>query len=297
MATKAKTDIWMPLYISDYLGDTQHLSRDEHGGYILLMMAYWRNRGPLPDDDKRLSSIVKATSKEWRILRQILSDFFIVEEGVWRHKRIDRELTSSLANRKQKSIAGAASAAKRWGTSDNGSLNETITDVITDVITDGLRHCNPSPSPSPLQSKNYSVVNTHNDSLTCATIPAEGVSSSPATSAANACVVMRQHGIQDCNPGHPTLLALVATGTTLPEFEHAAIESSGRGKGFSYALGMLKNQRKESASLPTHSGAHHEKFKSRHEQNIDTLRGLTTNKPIDPSSARLVGASTTRLDE
>ena len=73
--SKNKTDAWMPLWIGAYLADTQHLTRDEHGAYFLLMMAYWRNKGPLQDDDKRLSSIVKASPKEWKELRPVLVEF------------------------------------------------------------------------------------------------------------------------------------------------------------------------------------------------------------------------------
>lgn len=32
---------WMPLYIGDFIADTAHLSAEETGAYILLIMHYW----------------------------------------------------------------------------------------------------------------------------------------------------------------------------------------------------------------------------------------------------------------
>lgn len=141
-----KTDAWMPLWIGSYLADTQHLARDEHGGYLLLIMAYWRTGTPLPDDDKRLAAIARATSKEWKVLRPVMAEFFTVADGLWRHKRIDQELEGAANNRAQKSAAGKASAAKRWG---NGEHNGKVTGVITDVKNPLQRQSNPTPSPTP----------------------------------------------------------------------------------------------------------------------------------------------------
>ena len=87
-----KTDLWLPLWVGPYLADTQHLTRDEHGGYFLLLLAYWRNGGPLLDDDKRLASITKSTAKEWKKLKPILSEFFTVADGRWTQKRMEKEI-------------------------------------------------------------------------------------------------------------------------------------------------------------------------------------------------------------
>lgn len=145
-----KTDVWMPLYIADYLADTQHLTRDEHGGYLLLLMAYWRNGGGLQDDDKRLAAIVKATPKEWAAMRPTLAEFFTVEDGFWIHGRADTELQRAHANVAQRSEAGKASAAKRKAQrNSNERCNEIPTSVATDDQRDTQRNGKPSPSPTP----------------------------------------------------------------------------------------------------------------------------------------------------
>lgn len=72
----------MPLYIADYLRKTMHLNRDQHGGYLLLIMACWDRGGRLPNDPGQLAGIARATPAEWKRLAPVLLPFFEMD-GAW----------------------------------------------------------------------------------------------------------------------------------------------------------------------------------------------------------------------
>lgn len=139
---------YMPLWIADYLADTQHLTRDEHGAYLLLLMAYWRKGEPLADDDRKLAAIAKASPAEWRRLRPVLSEFFQVGDGVWKQKRVDAELARAKAIRAKRSEAGAKGADGRWQTDDKPMANAMANAWQNDAI---------SPSPSPFEPNGSNI--------------------------------------------------------------------------------------------------------------------------------------------
>ena len=97
---------YLRLYPQDYLQDTNHLTTEEHGAYLLLIINYWQTEKPLIDDDKRLAGICRADARQWSSIRLAIADFFIIENGFWTHKRIEVEL---------KRIARKSEAAKRAG--------------------------------------------------------------------------------------------------------------------------------------------------------------------------------------
>jgi uncharacterized protein YdaU (DUF1376 family) len=84
---------YIKLYVGDYHADTTHLSRSEHGAYLLLLMAMWRAGGSLPHDDARLARLSMCSPKEWAEMRATILAFFQARRGKIRHKRIDKELT------------------------------------------------------------------------------------------------------------------------------------------------------------------------------------------------------------
>jgi uncharacterized protein YdaU (DUF1376 family) len=108
----------MPFYTADYTRDTMHLTRDEHGGYILLLIACWNNGGRLLNKPGHLATIARATPAEWKRLAPVLKRFFRVE-GRWLvHKRVVAELEKAARLSGRRASAGAKGAEARWGGSD-----------------------------------------------------------------------------------------------------------------------------------------------------------------------------------
>lgn len=143
---KAKVGIWMPLFIGDYLSDTMHLTTEQHGAYLLIIMAYWKNGGELPG--ATIQAITRLQGDAWSNAQAVLGMMFSIQEnGNWRHDRIERELEDA-GNKKQGATAKAkAGAAARWGKANKGidSISESNATSIAQAVPE---QC-PSPSPSP----------------------------------------------------------------------------------------------------------------------------------------------------
>lgn len=116
MSNDLKTDVFMPLYIGDYLAGTARLTTELHGAYLLLIMDYWMN-GPLPDDDATLSSVTKMSRDAWSNARPLLAKYFDISGGVWKQKRIEKELKKASEKRQKARAKAEKAAAARWGNS------------------------------------------------------------------------------------------------------------------------------------------------------------------------------------
>lgn len=108
-----KSDVWMPLYIGDYSGDTIGLSLAQHGAYLLAIMAYWRKQGPLTDSE--LKEICQDQfERVSRFFHQRTSSKADSNETIWTHKRIDREIMSSELRKKTIQNRAKSGAMARW---------------------------------------------------------------------------------------------------------------------------------------------------------------------------------------
>lgn len=146
-----KPDDWMPLDVRKYLGDTMHLGREQHGAYLLLLMAYWMRGGPLGDSDPELAAIVRASLPDWKRLRPVLAQFFQIADGKWVQKRAEEELARARSFIDKKSEAGKKGAENRWRT--NGEPNSKPMAVpLADVVTEWVANVCVADAPVPSTS-------------------------------------------------------------------------------------------------------------------------------------------------
>ena len=155
-----KVETWMPILVDKYLGDTTHLTTEQHGAYLLLLMTCWKRDGRLPAEDAQLAAIARLSISKWRASGPILMAFFSHENGHLTQKRLTVELVRAKVNLEQRSKAGKASAAKRESIKDS---NENATTVATNVATEAQREYqrnhqrNVKPIPIPCSEANASA--------------------------------------------------------------------------------------------------------------------------------------------
>jgi len=136
-----KVDIWMPLYIADYLSATSRLTTEQHGAYLLLIMDYWKNGAP-PDNDSVLAQITKLSPDAWSNARTMLQAFFEVQDGIWLHSRVESELKKANYNKRTNIERGIKGAQARWANKNAPSIVEASSEQCSADST------SPSPSPS-----------------------------------------------------------------------------------------------------------------------------------------------------
>lgn len=98
----------MQLYVADYLGDTRHLTTEQHGAYLLLLMTMWRSGGRLPKCDKKLARIVGSTPSRWSKIKPEVMEFFIIDGDFITNERLMFELKKAS----EKSIKRAEAGTK-----------------------------------------------------------------------------------------------------------------------------------------------------------------------------------------
>lgn len=192
----SKPDTWMPLYIGDYLQDTTRLSTEQHGAYLLLIMDYWTN-GPLPDDDAALAQVTRMQPAAWKKTRPALSRFFSVENGEWRHKRIDEEHARAMKFVEKQKANGAK----------GGRPKKTQTETQNKPM--GFDRDNPDDKPNETPSPSPSPVNPLSEEKVVGDSPSSGKGSAGnATRVGALCKQLRVMGIDAAPhlPAWPDLL-------------------------------------------------------------------------------------------
>lgn len=108
----------IPLFPDSYHRDTTHLTTEEHGAYLLLLMAAWGSDDcTLPNDERRLAALSKLPLARWRKLAPTILEFWTREGSRLSQKRLRQEW--DYVNEKRGKRKEAANA--RWASKSNAS--------------------------------------------------------------------------------------------------------------------------------------------------------------------------------
>ena len=116
---------YMPLWVDDYQRDTRHLTTEEHGAYLLLLMAAWASpTNSLPDDDDMLARVAGVSLARWRKMKAIVMAFWSLDgrSKRWAQKRLKKERRLAV-DRKAKASNAAAS---RWKDEKKGDAQAML---------------------------------------------------------------------------------------------------------------------------------------------------------------------------
>jgi uncharacterized protein YdaU (DUF1376 family) len=101
---------YMKLWVGDYMGDTRHLTTEQHGAYLLMLMSMWAHGGTLPADAKILARVAGVSPSRWRKIGPDVMAFFAIDEGLITQKRLKIELQKA----QEKSQLARASANAKY---------------------------------------------------------------------------------------------------------------------------------------------------------------------------------------
>jgi uncharacterized protein YdaU (DUF1376 family) len=98
---------FLQFYVADYLADTQHLTTEQHGAYLLILFAMWRANGAeLEADDSKLARIARLTVTRWNRIKGDVMALLTIESGRVTQKRLRAELQKAEEKSQKRAAAG-----------------------------------------------------------------------------------------------------------------------------------------------------------------------------------------------
>lgn|GEM_PF-4432542 len=130
---------FMPFYVSDWLGETAHLSDTECGVLIRLWCQMWRNGErtgdpSLADDDRFLARLLGCSTARWRRLKQSLTEGENAPILIENSRLFSQSVTRAFEKLNRKRLSQVESA-RRTNRKLARSGTDTVTEAVTDTVT------------------------------------------------------------------------------------------------------------------------------------------------------------------
>jgi uncharacterized protein YdaU (DUF1376 family) len=110
MAAETRVDVYLPLYVRDFLTSTIGWTAEERGHYLTLLMIQW-DRGCLPAEAIDLERISPGVTKCWSVL---CGKFPVCEDGTRRNAKLEEHRCRCVEIREKRSQAAKSAASGRW---------------------------------------------------------------------------------------------------------------------------------------------------------------------------------------
>jgi uncharacterized protein YdaU (DUF1376 family) len=110
MAAEDRVDVYLPLYVRDFLTATIGWSAEERGHYLTLLMIQW-DRGGLPSDLVALERISAGVSSVWPVLAD---KFPRDEDGLLRNAKLEEHRRRCVEIKQRRTKAAKSAASERW---------------------------------------------------------------------------------------------------------------------------------------------------------------------------------------
>ena len=105
---------YLPIATAALIADTTHMSAEQFGAYVRLLIAMWRNGARLADDQDELAAIVGMDRREWNRIAVVVLRPMTIAGGVVTQKRLTETWQRVQRTRKMRAVAGSRGAKKRW---------------------------------------------------------------------------------------------------------------------------------------------------------------------------------------
>lgn len=109
----------MPFYPRDFASSTRTWPLVARAVYRELLDAQWdlggSEIGTLPDDEKQLRELVRATPREWSVAWKFVEPKFPRVDGGRRNGRLEQHREAAIREYEGRRRGAAATNAKRWG--------------------------------------------------------------------------------------------------------------------------------------------------------------------------------------
>lgn len=110
MAAETRVDVYLPLYVRDFLTSTIGWTAEERGHYLTLLMIQW-DRGFLPAESNDLERLSPGVLKCWSMLA---GKFPVCEDGTRRNTKLEEHRCRCVEIREKRSQAAKSAASGRW---------------------------------------------------------------------------------------------------------------------------------------------------------------------------------------